>query len=160
MIAVVQRVAWAKVEVAGSIVGEIGPGLLVLASVYAGETPDEIAWTANKLVSLRIFRNGDKHFDLDVRDARGAVLLVSNFTVAAATRRGRRPSFDTAAPPDEGRAGFARFVDAVRQLGVPVATGEFGADMLVSSANDGPATFIIDTRSEERRGESPPASAR
>ena len=149
MIAVVQRVAWAKVEVAGRVVGEIGPGLLVLASVYAGETPDEIAWTASKLVSLRIFRSGDKHFDVDVRDAGGSILLVSNFTVAAATRRGRRPSFDRAAPPEAGRRGFDAFVEAVRKLGLSVATGEFGADMLVSSANDGPATFIVDSRDED-----------
>ena len=80
------------------------------------------------------------------REAGGAVLLVSNFTVAAATRRGRRPSFDGAAPPEDGRKGFDAFVEAVRSLAVPVATGEFGADMLVSSTNDGPATFLVDSR--------------
>jgi D-aminoacyl-tRNA deacylase len=149
MIAVVQRVAWAKVEVGGRVVGEVGPGLLVLASVYAGETAEEIAWTTNKIVSLRIFRQGEKHFDVDVRESGGGVLLVSNFTVAAATRRGRRPSFDGAAPPEEGRKGFDQFVEAVRGLGVRVETGEFGADMLVSSANDGPATFIVDSRGED-----------
>ncbi|HZN68966.1 MAG TPA: D-aminoacyl-tRNA deacylase, partial [Tepidisphaeraceae bacterium] len=94
MIAVVQRVMEASVVVAGETVGRIGNGLLVLAAVHETDTPSDVQWTAAKLASLRIFRNGDKHFDLDVRQAQGSILLVSNFTVAAATRQGRRPSFD------------------------------------------------------------------
>ncbi|MGA2500124.1 MAG: D-aminoacyl-tRNA deacylase, partial [Tepidisphaeraceae bacterium] len=99
--------------------------------------------------SLRIFRNGDKHFDIDVKEAGAGVLLVSNFTVSAATKRGRRPSFDAAAAGDKGRQFFNDVVAAVRAAGLVVATGEFGADMLVTLANDGPATFIVDSRAAD-----------
>jgi D-tyrosyl-tRNA(Tyr) deacylase len=143
MIAVVQRVSEARVVVDGRTVGEIAAGLLVLAAVERDDTDADIEWTANKLVALRIFRNGDKHFDLDVIQAGGAVLLVSNFTVAAETRKGRRPSLDGAASPEPGRQMFDRLVEAVRRQGVTVATGEFGADMRVSLTNDGPATFLV-----------------
>ena len=148
MIAVLQRVTEAQVVVAGEVVGRIGPGLLALVAVHATDAGADVAWTAAKLVSLRIFRNADKHFDVDVRQAGGSVLLVSNFTVAAATRHGRRPSFDAAAPPEKGRELFDALVAAVREQGVPVQTGVFGADMAVSLVNDGPATFIIDSRKE------------
>ena len=102
---------------------------------------------ARKIVGLRIFRNGDKHFDIDVQQSGGSVLLVSNFTVAAATRQGRRPSFDAAADPQAGLVGFNALVEAVRATGVPVATGEFGADMQVKLVNDGPVTVIVDSDS-------------
>ena len=148
MIAVVQRVMRASVTVESDLVGEIGPGLVVLAAVHRTDTDADITWTANKLAGLRIFRGNDgiQHFDLDVRQAGGSVLLVSNFTVAAATRHGRRPSFDAAAPPEAGRERFDRLVEAVRALGVSVATGRFGADMEVSLVNDGPVTVILDSR--------------
>ena len=145
MIAVVQRVTEARVAVGGRVVGEIAGGLAALVAVHATDTPADVAWVAGKLVGLRVFRQGGKHFDADVRQAGGGVLLVSNFTVAAATRQGRRPSFDAAAPPEKGRALFDALVEAVRAQGVPVATGEFGADMTVSVVNDGPATFIVDS---------------
>jgi len=151
MIAVIQRVTAAKVEVGGRLVGQIGHGLVALVSVHKEDTAQDLEWMAGKLASLRIFRNGDKHFDIDVREAGGAVLLVSNFTVAGATRKGRRPSFDAAAGPEAGRALFDQFVSAMKATGVPVATGEFGADMLVSLCNDGPVTFIVDSR-EARQG--------
>ena len=146
MIAVLQRVAGAKVEVEGRTVGAIGAGLLALVAVHATDTSADVAWTAAKLAGLRIFRNGDKHFDLDVKQAGGGVLLVSNFTVAAATRHGRRPSFDAAAPPEHGRALFDALVEAVRAQGLTVETGVFGADMSVSLTNDGPVTVLIDSR--------------
>jgi D-tyrosyl-tRNA(Tyr) deacylase len=147
MITIVQRVLEAKVVVDGQTVGAIGPGLLALAAVVKGDTDQEIEWTAQKLAGLRIFRNetGEKHFDRDVRDVGGAILLVSNFTVSAATRQGRRPSLDRAAEPALAEAMFARFVDAVRATGVPVQTGRFAAHMKVSLTNDGPATFILDS---------------
>jgi D-tyrosyl-tRNA(Tyr) deacylase len=143
MIAVVQRVSEARVTVDGRTVGEIGPGLMVLAAVEKNDTTADIEWTASKLVSLRIFRNGDKHFDLDVKQVGGALLLVSNFTVAAETSKGRRPSLQGAAPPEKGRELFDLFVAAVKRLGVEVQTGEFGADMKVSLTNDGPVTFLV-----------------
>lgn len=146
MITVVQRVLSASVTLSGEIVGQIGPGLLALAAVHRDDTEADLIWTANKLVGLRIFRNGEKHFDRDVRETGGAVLLVSNFTVAGATRHGRRPSLDAAASPDQGRILFEKFVQIVCSTGVPVQTGQFGADMLVKLENDGPVTFLIDSR--------------
>lgn len=146
MIAVVQRVTEARVVVEGRTVGGIGAGLLVLAAVERGDTAVDVEWTANKLAGLRIFRNGEKHFDLDVKQVGGAMLLVSNFTVAGETKKGRRPSLEGAASPEEGRVMFEAFVEAVRKLGVPVATGEFGADMKVSLTNDGPVTFLVRSR--------------
>jgi D-tyrosyl-tRNA(Tyr) deacylase len=145
MIAVVQRVLHGKVTVAGEIVGEIGPGLVVLASVEVRDTDKDIVWTAAKLASLRIFRSADKYFDLDVRQINGSVLLVSNFTVAADTSQGRRPSLSNAAPPDRGREMFDKLVAAVRSQRVPVETGRFGAEMLVDIQNDGPVTLLVES---------------
>jgi D-aminoacyl-tRNA deacylase len=145
MITIVQRVLEARVTARGEVVSAIGRGLLALAAVVKGDGDREIEWTAGKLVSLRIFRDGDKHFDKDVRDAGGSILLVSNFTVAASTRQGRRPSLDRAAEPAVAEAIFEKLVVAVRAIGVPVETGRFAADMKVSLTNDGPATFILDS---------------
>jgi D-tyrosyl-tRNA(Tyr) deacylase len=147
MICVVQRVLEAKVVVAGETVGEIQRGLVVLASIERNDTIAELKWTAAKLASLRIFRSADgqKHFDQDVTQVGGAMLLISNFTVAADTRKGRRPSLDAAADPIAGEKLFAQFVDEVKSLGVRVATGRFGADMKVHLINDGPATFVVRT---------------
>src|SRR5687767_8296303 len=138
MIAVVQRVTEASVTVAGETVGRIGHGLAVLAAVHRTDTTAEVTWTANKLAGLRIFRAGDKYFDADVRQVGGSILLVSNFTVAADTRGGRRPSFIAAAETERGRELFDELVRTVRDLNVQVETGRFGADMLVSVVNDGP----------------------
>jgi D-aminoacyl-tRNA deacylase len=148
MIAVVQRVLAAHVSVANEIVGQIGPGLVVLAAVEASDTDADVTWTANKLAGLRIFRNGDKHFDLDVKQSGGSILLVSNFTVAAETKRGRRPSLDNAAPPDKARALFDQLVAAVQAQGIPTATGQFAADMQVTLTNDGPSTFLVKSRED------------
>lgn len=145
LIAVIQRVTKAKVEVDGKTVGEIGYGMLVLASVERDDTVAEMKWMAEKLSQLRVFRNGEKHFDQDITQIKGSMLLVSNFTVAAATRKGRRPSLDGAAEPEKAKELFEKFVNAVRSLNIPVATGEFGASMMVSLTNDGPSTFIVQT---------------
>ncbi|MDB5331953.1 MAG: D-tyrosyl-tRNA(Tyr) deacylase, partial [Phycisphaerales bacterium] len=99
MLSVIQRVLSATVRVDGETVGEIGPGLLALVAVTQSDGSEQVAWMARKLTGLRIFRNGDKHFDLDIGQSGGGILLVSNFTVSAATRQGRRPSFDAAADP-------------------------------------------------------------
>ncbi len=145
MIAIVQRVTRASVTVEGRLITQIGPGLLVLAAVEAADTDAELHWTANKLATLRIFRNADKHFDLDLLQTKGQMLLVSNFTLAAETAKGRRPSLSSAAPPERARELFDKLVAAVRALGIPALTGEFGAHMLVELANDGPATFIVES---------------
>lgn len=145
MIAVVQRVTSARVDVDGQTVGAIDHGLLVLASVVHDDTEADAEWLAQKLVTLRIFRNGDKHFDLDVTQVNGSILMVSNFTVAAETRKGRRPSLDAAARPERGQVLFDHLVQCVQSLGVNVATGRFGANMQVHLVNDGPATFVVQT---------------
>ena len=146
MIAVVQRGREARVVVDGATVGEIGAGLLALVAVHVDDTAEDVRWMAGKLATLRIFRNAEKHFDFDVQQAGGSVLLVSNFTVAGKTKQGRRPSFDVAAKPDVGRKLFDELVSTVKSLGITTATGEFGADMKVSLANDGPATFILNSK--------------
>ena len=146
MRAVVQRVSEARVTVAGRTVGEIAGGLCALVAVTRDDGPSDVAWMAQKLIGLRIFRNGDKHFDLSVSETAGGILLVSNFTVAADTKKGRRPSLDYAAAPECGRELFDALVEAVKATNVPVATGEFGGDMRVALVNDGPATFILDSR--------------
>lgn len=153
MIAVIQRVTEAKVVVGGEVVGQIGAGVLVLVAVHAEDTAEDIQWMAGKLTSLRIFRNEGKHFDLDVRQIGGGILLVSNFTVAGQTRKGRRPSLDAAASPEVGAKLFEELVRAVRATGIPTATGRFGADMQVSLTNDGPVTFIVDSRRDGEGGE-------
>jgi D-tyrosyl-tRNA(Tyr) deacylase len=146
MIAVVQRAARGKVTVGDEVVGQIEAGLVVLASVHADDTDADISWTAGKLATMRIFSNGEKYFDLDVKQINGSILLVSNFTVAADTRSGRRPSLNAAAGPELGRKYFDALIAAVAGLGIPVQTGRFGADMRVELENDGPVTFIIDSR--------------
>lgn len=145
MICVVQRVIEASVTVDSQIVGKIGQGLLVLAAVERGDTVAEVEWTAAKIASLRIFRCCEKHFDVDVKQVGGSILLVSNFTVAAATRKGRRPSFDPAADPADAEPIFNELIRATRALDIPVETGRFGASMQVSLVNDGPSTFLVQT---------------
>jgi D-tyrosyl-tRNA(Tyr) deacylase len=149
MIAVLQRVLEAKVVVEGKLVGQISHGILALVAVAHDDTQDDVQWMANKLSSIRMFRSADgqKHFELDVREAKGSVLLVSQFTLAAQTKKGRRPSFEKAAPPEVGRKLFDELVAAVQQLKIPTQTGQFAADMKVSLANDGPVTFILESRS-------------
>jgi D-aminoacyl-tRNA deacylase len=146
MICVIQRVDRASVSVDGQIVGQIGRGLMVLAAVHKTDTPADIDWTAQKLAGLRIFPTDKGNFDQDVTQVGGAILLVSNFTVAAETRKGRRPSLDAAASPAVGKEKFDALVVAVAALGVKVETGRFGADMKVELVNDGPATFLLDSR--------------
>jgi D-aminoacyl-tRNA deacylase len=145
MISVVQRVSHARVEVANQTVGAISHGLLVLVSVVHDDTPADAEWLAKKLTGLRIFRNEEKHFDLDVTQVGGSILLVSNFTVAADTRTGRRPSLLAAAKPEQGESLFNHLVESVRALNVPTQTGQFGADMHIHLINDGPATFLVET---------------
>jgi len=146
MICVVQRVSEASVAIGGQIVARIQQGMVVLAAVHATDQEHDVAWTAKKLAGLRIFANGQRNFDRDVTEIGGSILLVSNFTVAADARKGRRPSLDLAADPSLGRERFDQLVAEVRALGVTAETGQFGADMKVSLMNDGPVTFLLDSR--------------
>jgi D-aminoacyl-tRNA deacylase len=148
---IIQRVTQAQVTVDGEVVGKIGEGLVALVAVAPDDDGQDVEWTFNKLLGLRIFRNGDKHFDYDVRKIDGGILLVSNFTVAADARKGRRPSFEGAAPAEVAEKLFAQLVQITTRFWENTQSGRFGADNLVSLTNDGPATFILDSRLTLRR---------
>jgi D-tyrosyl-tRNA(Tyr) deacylase len=148
---VLQRVRSAKVEVGERTVGAIGQGLLVLVGVEKGDTDADAVRVADKLRELRIFEDdggadGRPRMNRSVVDVSGGVLVGSQFTLAADCRRGRRPSFDSAAPPGEARRLYEVVVATLRAAGLPVETGEFQADMQVSLVNDGPVTFVLESR--------------
>ena len=148
MRAVIQRAASASVTLRAT--GErraIGPGLVTLLGIAHGDTPADAKWLAEKLVGLRVFEDAEGKMNraLSDLDGGGAMLIVSQFTLYGDARKGRRPSFVGAAPPDVAIPLYEAFVQAVRALGVDVQTGEFGADMLVEIANDGPVTLIVDS---------------
>jgi D-tyrosyl-tRNA(Tyr) deacylase len=142
--ALIQRVSAAAVRVDGEVVGEIGPGLLVLVCAVAGDDDARPAALAAKLAKLRVFRDEAGKMNLSLRDTGGAALVVSQFTLAADTSRGNRPGFSGAADPATGERLYEAFAQAMRDAGVPVAMGRFGADMAVSLVNDGPVTIMVD----------------
>jgi D-aminoacyl-tRNA deacylase len=149
--AVVQRVAFARVTVDARVVGEIGQGLLVFVGVEKNDSQDDVRYIAMKVRELRIFEDegdetGRKRMNRSVIDVGGAVLVVSQFTLSGDVRRGRRPSFDDAAPPDQARTLYEDVVRELRTAGVTVATGEFQAMMRVHLENDGPVTILVDSR--------------
>lgn len=144
MRAVVQRVASARVASEGEVLGEIGPGLLVLLGVTNADTPAEAKWLAEKIVSLRIFNDADGKMNRDLAEAGGGILVVSQFTLYGDCRKGRRPSFVAAAAPEVAIPLYEEFVKWVRARGVPTETGRFGAMMRVELVNDGPVTLILE----------------
>jgi D-tyrosyl-tRNA(Tyr) deacylase len=146
---VLQRVAQAAVRVDGTIVGEIGPGLLLLVGFAEGDGSDEIEWMAEKVIGLRVFSDAQGRMNLSVVDAAGSILVVSQFTLYGDVRKGRRPSFVEAARPEAAIPLYEAFTATLRRRGVPVATGEFGADMQVELVNDGPVTLVLDRRSRD-----------
>lgn len=141
---VVQRVAWARVWVEGELVGQIGRGLLLLVGFERGEAEASLAWLANKVVNLRLFENEEGRMDRSVLEVGGELLVVPQFTLYGDVQKGRRPSFDAAAPPEEAEPLFRRFVEELRRSGLKVEQGIFQAHMLVELANDGPVTFVIE----------------
>lgn len=141
----VQRVLAASVEVEGVCVARMERGLLVLVGIGRRDGPEEVRWLARKLVGLRIFADASGRFDRSILDVGGTVGLVSQFTLYGDARRGRRPSFGEAAPPEAARPLFDALVEAVASLGVSVVTGRFGAAMRVELVNDGPVTLWLDT---------------
>lgn len=142
---VVQRVSRARVLVNDRVVGEIGPGLACLVGVRAGDDDDDVEYIAGKLSGLRVFEDAEGRMNLSVRDAAGAILLVPNFTLYGDCRKGRRPSFTTAAAPEEAQALFEDLTAALRMKNIETATGSFGARMLVEICNEGPVTIILDS---------------
>jgi D-tyrosyl-tRNA(Tyr) deacylase len=146
MRAVLQRVKNASVTVDGRVTGEIGPGLLVLLGVGHGDTEKDVDWMTDKVSGLRIFEDEAGKMNRSLLDTSKALLAVSQFTLYADTRKGRRPSFTDAAPPDEAKRLYALYCERSRGLGLTVAEGVFAADMKVALLNDGPVTIVLDSR--------------
>jgi D-tyrosyl-tRNA(Tyr) deacylase len=145
MRAVVQRVSRARVMIDEHSVGQIELGLLVLLEVTHSDTVEKARWLADKIVGLRIFNDADGKMNVGLADVAGSMLIVSQFTLYGDCRKGRRPSFVEAAPPEIAVPLYEEFVNAVRALGIPTATGRFGAMMQVELVNDGPVTLIVET---------------
>jgi D-aminoacyl-tRNA deacylase len=143
--ALVQRVSRAAVHTDGDLLTEIGPGLLVLVGVHKEDTPVEAAYVAEKIANLRIFGDDDGQMNLSVTGVGGSVLVVSQFTLYADTRKGRRPSFVDAARPEGAEPLVQAVVDGLVKLGIPTETGVFGAHMDVELINNGPVTVLVDT---------------
>jgi D-aminoacyl-tRNA deacylase len=143
--AVVSRVAWARVVADGELTGEIGPGLLVLVGVTHADGEADAAWLAAKVAGLRVFDDGRGVMNRSLAEAGGGALVVSQFTLYGDARRGRRPSYVAAAPPERAAPLVEAVAKALAGAGVPVAGGRFGADMLVESAGDGPVTILLDS---------------
>ena len=147
---VLQRVLEASVTVDGRVTGSIGRGLLALAGVAPDDTAEDREWLARKIVQLRVFGDELGVMNRSVADIGGEVLAVSQFTLYASTRKGNRPSWSAAAPPEVARPGFEAFIATLaRELGRAVPTGVFGADMRIALVNDGPVTIVIDSRARE-----------
>ena len=147
MVAVLQRASEGKVTVDGRITGEIGTGLVILLGVTQEDEEKDADFLADRIEGFRIFNDEEGKMNLSIRDVGGVALVISQFTLAGNWRKGRRPSFTSAAPPEEGERLYEYFCEQLRKLEVPVETGEFGAMMDVSLVNDGPVTFVMDSRS-------------
>lgn len=147
MIAVIQRVSSASVEIEKKIKATIGNGLLVLLGIEDADDQEDIDWLSNKIVNLRIFNDPEGVMNISVKDASGDIIVVSQFTLHASTKKGNRPSYIKASKPEVAIPLYQKFVKSLEiALGKSVQTGEFGADMKVSLLNDGPVTIIIDTK--------------
>ena len=147
---VIQRVSSSSVEVEGRITGVVDQGLLVLLGIEDSDGPEDITWLSTKIVNLRIFNDEDGVMNRSVLDIGGSILLISQFTLHAQTKKGNRPSYIKAARPETAIPLYEAMIEQLgKDLGKPVATGIFGADMKVSLVNDGPVTIIIDTKNKE-----------
>ncbi|MBI3944845.1 MAG: D-tyrosyl-tRNA(Tyr) deacylase [Armatimonadetes bacterium] len=146
MRAVIQRVRRARVTVEEETVGEIGQGFVALVGVAGDDGPEDARYVADKIAGLRVFPDGEDKMNCAVGEVGGAVLAVSQFTLLGDARRGRRPSFTAAAPPERAEALYQRVVDLLKGRGIAVASGRFGARMVVEIVNDGPVTILLDSR--------------
>jgi D-tyrosyl-tRNA(Tyr) deacylase len=152
MIAVIQRVTQASVTVENQHIAHIGQGLLVLLGVARGDTDSDIRFMIEKIPQLRIFADTQGHMNHSLNDIHGELLLVSQFTLVANTAKGRRPSFEEAAPPEEAQRYYQNVLEQFQALGLPVQGGRFGASMIVSLDNEGPITLILNSRTKESGG--------
>lgn len=143
---VIQRVKEAKIEVDGNVVGSIGKGLLIYLGIGKDDSEKDVEFIADKLVNLRIFPDENDKMNLSILDVEGAILLVSQFTLYGDCRKGRRPGFDLAGEPQTAEKLYEMTIRAIRQKGIPVETGVFAAHMDVTSINDGPVTFLLDSK--------------
>jgi len=143
---VLQRVTEARVDVAGATVGSIGAGLVILLGVAIGDRPEDALYLADKVTTLRIFPDNDGRMNRSLLDAGGALLVISQFTLYGDCRKGRRPSFDQAAPPDQARELYEYFIQQLRLRNILVQTGVFQAEMQVYLVNDGPVTLLVDSK--------------
>ncbi|NOY41138.1 MAG: D-tyrosyl-tRNA(Tyr) deacylase [Planctomycetes bacterium] len=150
MRACIQRVSEARVVVEGQTTGQIAVGLLVLLGVCESDTDDDLRWLVKKIANLRIFADDQGKMNRSLIEVDGAMLVVSQFTLYGDCRKGRRPSFIAAAPPEKAERVYEQFVEQVRQQGIPVETGRFRADMKVTLTNDGPVTLWIDSEEMAR----------
>lgn len=142
---VLQRVTQASVAIAGEIVGQIGPGLLIFLGIAKGDSEREVVFLADRILGLRIFEDQSGKMNLSVKDINGELLTVSQFTLYGSTLKGRRPGFEAAAPPDQARVLYELFLQELRRSGLKIESGIFGARMRVSLVNDGPVTFILES---------------
>jgi len=150
MRAVIQRVSEASVTIEGSVYSSIGPGLLVLLGIETLDSKEDIDWLSTKIVQLRIFTDDDGHMNRSLQELDGEILLVSQFTLHAATKKGNRPSFIRAARPEQAQELYEQMATQLRtQIGARLKTGVFGADMKLSLCNDGPVSICIDTKNKE-----------
>lgn len=150
MRAVIQRVNEASVTIEGSVYSSIGPGLLVLLGIETLDSKEDIEWLSTKIVQLRIFNDDDGHMNRSLQELEGEILLVSQFTLHAATKKGNRPSFIRAARPEQAQELYQQMATQLRTLiGPRLKTGVFGADMKLSLCNDGPVTICVDTKNKE-----------
>jgi D-aminoacyl-tRNA deacylase len=149
MITVIQRVLEASVKIDSAIKAQINKGLVVLLGIEEADTTEDIEWLVNKIINLRIFNDADGVMNISVKDDGGEIILVSQFTLHASTKKGNRPSYIKAAKPEIAIPLYEKFIIALSEaLGKPIQTGTFGADMKVSLINDGPVTIIIDTKNK------------
>lgn len=150
MIAVIQRVSEASVKIDGNVKGEIEIGFLVLLGITHTDTPEDVEWLSKKIIGLRIFSDAEGKMNLDLQAISGNILLISQFTLHASTKKGNRPSFIEAARPEVAIPLYEKMITQLSEdLGKTIETGEFGADMKVSLVNDGPVTIVIDTKNKQ-----------
>ncbi|MBD5778611.1 D-tyrosyl-tRNA(Tyr) deacylase [Pelagicoccus sp. NFK12] len=150
MKAVIQRVTRASVTIGGKLHSSIGPGSLVLLGIHKDDTAEDVEWIARKIANLRIFEDPEGRMNQSLADIDGELLVISQFTLIASNKKGNRPSFNDAAPPEKGKADYEAVCQALNQItGKNVQTGVFAADMKVDLLNDGPVTILFDTRNKE-----------